>query len=70
MLRYLVVFEKTETGYSAFVPDLPGCISTGEDKKSTEKSIYEAIKLHIEGLKEENEQIPVGNAESEILVFT
>jgi predicted RNase H-like HicB family nuclease len=52
MIRYLVVFEKTDTGYSAFVPDLPGCVATGPDKPGTEKSIYEAIQLHIEGLKE------------------
>ena len=70
MLKYLVVFEKTKTGYSSFVPDLPGCIATGEDKKSTEQSIYEAIKFHIEGLKEEAALIPAGNAESEILVFS
>jgi hypothetical protein len=37
MIRYFVVFEKTDTGYSAFVPDLPGCVATGPDKPGTEK---------------------------------
>lgn len=36
MKKYLVVFERTETGYSAYVPDLPGCVATGEDKNQTE----------------------------------
>jgi hypothetical protein len=47
MYKYLVVFEKTNTGYSAFVPNLPGCIASGPDRPTTEQSIYEAIQLHI-----------------------
>jgi len=70
MYKYLVVFEKTNTGYSAFVPNLPGCIATGPDRPSTEQSIYEAIQLHIRGLKEEKEEIPSGTAESEVFVFS
>ena len=69
MVRYLVVFEKTDTGFSAYAPDLPGCIATGPDKKEVENSIFEAIKFHLEGLKEENMEIPEGIAESEILAF-
>ena len=70
MKRYLVVFEKTKNGYSAYVPDLPGCIATGSSKQSVEKQIYETIQFHLEGLKNENIKIPTGKAESEILVFT
>lgn len=69
MYRYLVVYEKTETGYSAYIPDLPGCIATGYDKAATENAIYEAAKFHLEGMKLENNEIPKGSAESEILVF-
>ncbi|MBN1646963.1 MAG: type II toxin-antitoxin system HicB family antitoxin [Spirochaetales bacterium] len=69
MHRYLVVFEKTSDGYSAYVPDLPGCIATGPDKESTEKTIYDSIKFHLEGLQLENNEIPAGTTESEILVF-
>ena len=69
MRKYLVVYEKTKNGFSAYVPDLPGCIATGRMKKDVEKQIYKAIKLHIEGLIEDNKRIPEGKSESEILVF-
>ncbi len=52
--KYSIVFEKTESGYSAYVPDLDGCFATGETKEIVEKNIYEAIKFHLEGLKEED----------------
>ena len=70
MNRYLVVFEKTSTGFSAYAPDLPGCIATGKTKASTEKLIYESIQFHIEGLKLEKLSVPKGKAESEVLVFS
>ena len=54
MRKYLIIIEKTDTGYSAFVPDLPGCIASGRTKEIVEKYIYEAIQFHIEGLKEMN----------------
>ncbi len=69
MKRYLVVFERTGTGYSAYVPDLPGCVATGEDRNQTEEAIYEGIQFHLEGMLEESIEIPIGNAESEVLVF-
>lgn len=58
MKKYLVVFEKTKTGYSAYVPDLPGCISTGKTRKDTEKNIQEAIEFHIEGMTLDGYKIP------------
>jgi len=70
MIKYLVIIEKTSTGFSAYIPDLPGCIATGRTKKQVEKNIYEAIKLHLESLKEENLPIPEPHSESELLVFT
>lgn len=69
MKRFLVVFEKTNTGYSVYVPDLPGCISTGETKEEAEKNIYEAIELHLEGLLEDNEEIPTCQSEAEVLLI-
>jgi predicted RNase H-like HicB family nuclease len=69
MTRYLVVYEKTNTGYSAYVPDLPGCIATASTKKSIEKNIYEAMLFHLKGLKEDGFSIPKSTAESEVLVF-
>lgn len=64
MRKYLIIIEKTETGYSAYVPDLPGCIATGNTKERTEKHIYEAIQFHLEGLKESNMPIPVNKTEA------
>ncbi len=58
MKKYLVVYEKTKTGYSAYVPDLPGCISTGRTRKDIEKNIQEAIEFHIEGMILDGENIP------------
>ena len=69
MLKYLVIIEKTQTGFSAYVPDLPGCVATGNTKKSVERNIYEAVQFHIEGLKEEGVKIPKPTTESEMLVF-
>ncbi len=69
MKRFLVVYEKTATGYSSYVPDLPGVIATGKTKKIIEKNIVEAIQFHLEGLKEEGLPIPKSTAESEVLVF-
>ncbi|HZV70067.1 MAG TPA: type II toxin-antitoxin system HicB family antitoxin [Saprospiraceae bacterium] len=69
MRKYLVVYEKTKTGFSAYAPDLPGVIATGKTKMIVEKNIFEAIQFHIEGLKEEKLKIPKSQAESEILVF-
>ena len=64
MNKYLVIFEKTSTGYSAYVPDLPGCIATGSTKDETEKNIFEAIQFHIEGLKENKLAIPFNKSEA------
>ena len=69
MRKYLVVYEKTKTGYSAYVPDLPGVIATGRTKTFVEKNIFNAIQFHLEGLKAEKMRIPKTQAESEVLVF-
>lgn len=69
MKKYLVIFEPTETGFSCYVPDLLGCVSTGSTKEEAEKNIYEAILFHLEGLKEEGISIPLNKSESEILLF-
>ena len=57
-MHYVVVIEETETGYSAYVPDLPGCISVGSSHDEIEKNIQEAILFHIEGMKEDGIKIP------------
>ena len=69
MRKYLVVYEKTKTGYSAYVPDLPGVIATGKTKSVIEKNIFDAINFHLQGLKEEKLRIPKASAESKVFVF-
>jgi len=57
-MRYAIVVEKTENNYSAYVPDLPGCVATGQTIEEAEKEIREAIEFHIEGLREDGLAIP------------
>ena len=57
--KYLVIFEKSKTGYSAYVPDLPGCISAGKTRRETENYIKVAIEFHIEGINLNGEKVPV-----------
>jgi predicted RNase H-like HicB family nuclease len=57
-MRYAVVIEKAAHNYSAYVPDLPGCVSTGDTIAETLRSIGEAIELHLEGMQEDGEAIP------------
>jgi predicted RNase H-like HicB family nuclease len=58
MKKYLIIVEKTETGYSAYSPDVPGCGSTGQTKEEVEHNIQEAIQFHIEGLQAEGYVVP------------
>ena len=57
-MMYVVVYEETPTGWSAYVPDLPGCVAAGGSRKETERLIREAIELHLESLRQDNEPIP------------
>jgi len=57
-MRYAIVVEKTENNYSAYVPDLPGCVATGQTIEETENEIREAIRFHIEGLREDGLVVP------------
>lgn len=57
-MRYAIVVEKTENNYSAYVPDLPGCIATGTTLEETERELREAISFHMEGLIEDGLPIP------------
>ena len=57
-MRYAVVIERSATGFSAFVPDLPGCVAAAETEPEVRQLIREAIEFHLEGLREEGEPIP------------
>ena len=58
MKKYAIVIEKTANNYSAFCPDLPGCVATGKSVEQTIKNMKEAIEFHLEGLKENHLPIP------------
>ena len=62
MHRYLVVVEPAGENYSAYVPDLPGCVAAGDTRSQTESNIREAIKAHLDGLSQDGEPIPEGRS--------
>lgn len=57
-MRYAIVVEKAENNYSAYAPDLPGCVATGSSVKEAEQEIRAAIQFHIDGLREDGLPIP------------
>ncbi len=57
-MRYAIVIEKAERNYAAYVPDLPGCVATGETIEETEQQIREAIDLHLKGMRGDGLPIP------------
>ncbi len=66
-MKYAVVYEKTARNYSAYVPDLPGCIATGTSREDVERHIREAIALHLEGLRLEGAPVPDPAAWTELV---
>ena len=64
MKEYTVIYESGERNWSAYVPDLPGCIATGKTRQTVEQQIREAIEFHIEGLKARGEAIPEPSIEA------
>ena len=58
MMRYAVVIEKADGNYSAYVPDLPGCVATAASVKEAEAEIRDAIQFHIEGLRADGQPVP------------
>ena len=66
-MTYAVIIEKAENNYSAYVPDLPGCVATGKTKKETAQNIREAIAFHLEGLREDGMPIPESQTSAEFV---
>jgi len=58
-MKYLIVIEPTDTGFSAYSPDVPGCVSTGATRPECESNMREAIEFHLDGLREESEAVPL-----------
>ena len=59
MKRYAIVVEKAKSNYSAYVPDLPGCVATGATVEETERRLLLAIEVHVQGLREDGLPVPV-----------
>lgn len=68
MYRFLVVIEKADGNYSAYCPDLPGCVATGDTREETEANMHEALQLHVQGLLEDRQPIPESAALAEYMV--
>lgn len=69
-MRYAVVIEKAESNFSAYVPDLPGCVATGQTVGETEKLIREAIEFHLHGMREDGLPIPEPRSQVEYVEVT
>jgi predicted RNase H-like HicB family nuclease len=67
MHRFLVVIEHADHNYSAYSPDLPGCVATGATREDAENNMYEAIKLHIQGFLEDHLPIPESRSIAEYM---
>jgi predicted RNase H-like HicB family nuclease len=70
MFKYAVIFEKSRTGYGAYVPDLPGCVAAAATLKETEELIREAIEFHLEGMREDGDAIPAPTTFAEMIEVT
>lgn len=66
-MRYAIVIEKASGNYSAYVPDLPGCVASGSTLEQTERSIREAIEFHLAGLREDGVSIPEASSQVEYI---
>jgi predicted RNase H-like HicB family nuclease len=63
-MKYLVVVEQTESGFSAYSPDVPGCVATAEIRDEVEREITRAIAFHLEGMQAEGLELPTPHASS------
>jgi len=68
MYRFLIVVEKAKDNYSAYSPDLPGCVATGKTKSDAEKNMHKAIELHIHGYIEDQLPVPKPHAIAEYIM--
>ncbi len=67
MYRFLIVIEKAGKNYSAYCPDLPGCVATGKTREDAERNMHQAVEMHIQGMLEDNLPIPVNVATAEYI---
>jgi predicted RNase H-like HicB family nuclease len=67
MNRFLIVIEKAGKNFSTYSPDLAGCVATGDTQAEAEQNMYEAIQMHLEGLKEDHLPIPQSSSFAEFV---
>lgn len=65
MYRFLIVIEKANGNYSAYSPDLPGCVATGRTREQVTRNMYEAVELHVQGLLEDKLPVPKSRSSAE-----
>ncbi len=66
-MKYLVVIEKAGKNYSAYIPDIPGCVATGKTPAEVKKAIHEALEFHLEGLAEDGKKAPKPTSEADYI---
>jgi predicted RNase H-like HicB family nuclease len=69
MYRFLIVIEKANGNYSAYSPDLPGCVATGATREEAEQNMYQAIEMHIQGLREDGLPVPESTSFAEYVAI-
>jgi predicted RNase H-like HicB family nuclease len=70
MYRFLIVIEKANGNFSAYCPDLPGCVATGKTQEETERNMHEAVEMHIQGMLADKLPIPQGMAVAEYIAVS
>ena len=69
-MKYTVIYEKSKTGYGAYVPDFPGCVVTGKTLALVKRLIREAIELHVDSLKEHGEPVPAPTTKADLVTVS
>jgi predicted RNase H-like HicB family nuclease len=70
MYRFLIIIEKAKGNFSAYSPDLPGCVATGKTREQAAQNMHKAIEMHIRGLREDKQPIPKPHSYAEFLAFS
>ena len=70
MYHFLIVIEKAKSNYSAYSPDLPGCVATGKTRAQATRNMYAAIELHVQGLREDKLPVPKSHSFAEYLAVS
>ena len=66
-MDYAVVYERSGTGYAAYIPDLPGCVATGSTRSAVERRIRSAVRLHLKAVREDGQAVPSPTTWAEVV---